>query len=251
MSGHSKWHSIKHKKAAADAKRGKVFSKIVRELSVAARAGGGDADANPRLRAVILKAKAVNMPADNIDKAVKKGTGELPGVSYEEVNYEGYGPGGAAILVSCLTDNRNRTASEIRNIFDKKNGRLAGAGSVAWNFVKKGIITVGRGAAEEDDLLALVLDAGAEDFRAEGPETYEIQTEPESLEAVKKALERKGVAHTAAEVTLVPKSTVKVAGRDAEHLLELVEALEDHDDVQNVSSNFDIPDDVLEAAGRR
>ena len=248
MSGHSKWHSIKHKKAAADAKRGKLFSKIVREISVAARSGGGDPASNPRLRAVVDKAKSVNMPADKIEKAIKKGTGELPGVTYEEVSYEGYGPGGVAIIVSCLTDNKNRTAAEIRNIFSKKGGNMAGQGSVAWNFRKQGLITVNRNAAAEEDLFALAIEAGAEDFRSEEKEIYEILTEPHRLEAVKKALEEKGVAYQVAEVTLVPKSLVKVDGKDAKKVLDLVETLEDHDDVQSVSSNFDIPDAILEQA---
>lgn len=251
MSGHSKWASIKHKKGAADQKRGKVFSKFVREICVAARSGGGDPDSNPRLRTVIAKAKQYNMPADNIDKAIKKGTGELPGVSYEEITYEGYGPGGVALLVDCLSDNKNRTSSEIRNIFDKKNGRMAGAGSVAWNFTKKGFIAVEKGVIEEDQLLALALDAGAEDFSAEEKESYEIYTKPEALEEVKKALDAKGIKYTVAELALIPKSTVGVTGKDAQHVLALMEELEDHDDVQNVSTNADLPDDIVEAAARK
>lgn len=250
MSGHSKWSSIKHKKAALDSKRGKVFSKIVREISVAARFGGGDPTANPRLRTIIYKAKSVNMPADNIDKAIKKGTGELPGVIYEEIIYEGYGPGGVAIMVSCLTDNKNRTAAEIRNIFSKKNGHMAGQGSVAWNFTKKGLITVEKGAAEEEELLSLVIDAGAEDFKSEENDIFEIFTDPQRLEEVKGALEGKGIKYSLAEVTLVPRNTVQVTGKDAKHVLELVEELENNDDVQDVSPNFDIPDEILETSGK-
>lgn len=247
MSGHSKWASIKHKKGALDAKRGKIFSKLVREICVAARAGGGDPDSNPHLRAVIIKAKAVNMPSDNIKNAIKKGTGELPGVTYEEVTYEGYGASGVAIMVTCLTDNKNRTASEIRNIFDKKNGHMGGAGSVAWNFVKKGLITVDKSAADEEKLFAVALDAGAEDFKAEEKDVYEIYTPPDLLEDVKKVLDGKGIKYAVAEVTLVPKNTVRVTGKEAKQLLDLMSDLEDHDDVQNVSGNFDIPDDILES----
>jgi YebC/PmpR family DNA-binding regulatory protein len=246
MSGHSKWHSIKHKKAAVDAKRGKIFSKIVKEISVAARFGGGDPAANPRLRTVIAKAKSVNMPADNIDKAVKKGTGELPGVSYEEVTYEGYGPAGVAVLVSCLTDNKNRTAAEIRNIFSKKGGSMGGQGSVAWNFEKKGFITVDKSGLDEESVFTLVIDAGADDFKAEEKDIFEIYTEPSRLEDIKKKLEDNNIKCALAEVTLIPKNTVKVTGKEAKQILDLVEALEEHDDVQNVSSNFDIPDEILE-----
>jgi YebC/PmpR family DNA-binding regulatory protein len=250
MSGHSKWASIKHKKGALDAKRGKLFGKIVREIAVAARSGGGDPGSNPRLRTVIGKAKAVNMPSDNIDKAIKKGTGELPGVSYEEVNYEGYGPGGVAIIVNCLSDNKNRTASEIRNIFDKKNGRMAGAGSVAWNFVKKGMISVDKKAIEEEKLFAIAIEAGAEDFKAEEKEVFEIYTAPEKLEEVKQALDGKEINISSAEIVLVPKSTVRVEGKEAHQILDLMGELEDHDDVQSVASNFDIPDEILEEADK-
>jgi len=251
MSGHSKWASIKHKKGAADQKRGKIFSKFVREISVAARFGGGDPASNPRLRTVIAKAKQFNMPADNIDKAIKKGTGELPGVSYEEITYEGYGPAGVALMVDCLSDNKNRTSSEIRNIFDKRNGRMAGAGSVAWNFNKMGFIAVEKEGVDEDQLLAVALDAGAEDFNAEEKGAYEIFTRPEALEEVKKALEAKGIRYSHAEIARIPKTTVAVTGKDAQHVLELMEELEDHDDVQNVSSNADLPDDLVEAAAKR
>jgi len=246
MSGHSKWASIKHKKGALDAKRGKVFSKLVKEISVAARFGGGDPDSNPRLRGVIANAKAVNMPSDNIEKAIKKGTGELPGVAYEEVSYEGYGPGGVAIMVNCLSDNKNRTASEIRNIFDKKNGRMGGAGSVAWNFVKKGMITVDKKVVDEEKLFSIAIESGAEDFSAEEKDVFEIYTVPDKLEEVKRALDGKGIKYSVAEIALVPKSTVTVTGKEAHQLLELMGEIEDHDDVQSVSSNFDIPDEILE-----
>ena len=248
MSGHSRWASIKHKKGALDAKRGKVFSKLVREISVAAKRGGGDPDANPHLRAVIIKAKAVNMPSDNVKNAIKKGTGELPGVTYEEVAYEGYGPGGVAIMVTCLSDNKNRTASEIRNIFDKRGGHMGGAGSVAWNFVKKGLITIDKAAVNEEKLFSIALDAGAEDFSADEKDVFEIHTPPENLEDVKKALDEKKIKYIVAEVTLVPKNTVRVAGKDAHQILELMSEIEDQEDVQSVSSNFDIPDEIMEAA---
>jgi len=251
MSGHSKWASIKHKKGALDAKRGQVFSKIVREISVAARGGGGDPDSNPQLRGVIVKAKAVNMPADNIEKAIKKGTGELPGVAYEEVSYEGYGPGGVAIMVNCLSDNKNRTASEIRNIFDKKNGHMGGAGSVAWNFIKRGMITVDKKVTDEERLFSIAIEAGAEDFSAEEKDVFEIYTAPDELEEVKRALDVKGIKYSVAEIALVPKSTIRVTGKEAHHLLELMGELEDHDDVQSVSSNFDIPDEILEEVEKK
>jgi YebC/PmpR family DNA-binding regulatory protein len=248
MSGHSKWHSIKHKKAAVDAKRGKLFSKIVKEITVAARVGGGDLENNPRLRTAVAKAKGANMPYDNIEKAIKKGTGELPGVTYEEVTYEGYGPGGVAILVNVLTDNKNRTAAEIRSLFSKCGGNMAGQGSVAWNFDKKGLITVDKANASEEDLFAAALEAGVEDFKSEEKDIYEIYTKPEDLENVKKALDDKGITYSLAEVTLVPRSTVKISGKEAGQVLQLMEIMEEHDDVQNVSSNFDIPDDLLESS---
>lgn len=245
MSGHSKWHSIKHKKAAADAKRGKLFSKLVKEITVAARMGGGDIDANPSLRTVVQSARDANMPADNIDRAIKKGTGELPGVSYEECVYEGYGPGGVAILIRALTDNRNRTTSEIRHIFDKKGGNLAGSGSVAWIFETKGFISVEKGAVDEDTLFSLALEAGAEDFRTLET-TYEIYTEPSDFDAVKKALQDGNIEPSLAEVTRIPKSEIKVsAPEEAKKLLALIDALEEHDDVQDVYANFDIPDELL------
>ncbi|MCX6356310.1 MAG: YebC/PmpR family DNA-binding transcriptional regulator, partial [Candidatus Aureabacteria bacterium] len=204
-----------------------------------------------RLRAVILNAKAVNMPSDNVEKAIKKGTGELPGVTYEEITYEGYGPGGAAIMVSCLSDNKNRTASEIRSVFEKRGGNMAGSGSVAWNFVKRGLIRVDRGATDEDRLLTIALDAGAEDFNAEEKDAFEIYTTPEGFEKVKKVLDDKGIKCLDAEVSMHPKNTVKVAGKEAQRLLELMSDLEDHDDVQNVTSNFDIPDEIIEAQEKK
>ena len=247
MSGHSKWASIKHKKAAVDAKRGKLFSRLVKEITVAAREGGGDLDANPRLRTVVQTSRDANMPADNIDRAIKKGTGELPGVNYEDCSYEGYGPGGAAILIQVLTDNKNRSTAEIRHIFDRKGGSLAGAGSVAWIFEMKGFLSVDKGQADEETLFAAALEAGAEDFQAT-EDAYEIYTAPADFEAVKSALKEQGVPIKLAEITNIPKNEVKVDGEEARKLLALVETLEDHDDVQNVYANFDIPEKVLEEA---
>jgi len=244
MSGHSKWAGIKHRKAAQDPKRGKMFTKIVKEISVAARHGGGDINTNPRLRLAIQRAKDVNMPADNIERAVKKGTGELEGVSYEEVTYEGYGPGGVAILVEALTDNKNRTTSDVRNIFSKKSGNMAGSGSVNWIFEKRGYFLISKSSIDEDSLTAIALEAGAEDLIEES-DSYEIKTQPQDFENVKKALEEKGVKLEASELTMIPKSTIKLAKDKAKVVLGLVEALEEHDDVQNVYANFDIPDDLL------
>jgi YebC/PmpR family DNA-binding regulatory protein len=245
MSGHSKWATIKRKKAVVDAKRGKTFTKYIKEITVAARAGGGDTEANPRLRSAIAGAKAVNMPADNIDRAIKKGTGELPGVNYEEATYEGYGPGGIAILIDCLTDNRNRTTGEIRHILTKHAGRMAEAGSVQWMFHSKGTITVSRSAADEDTLLGLALDAGAEDVNTDDVETYEITTTPQQFEAVKKALEAKSIPIGSAEMGKAAQNLISLAEKDAEQALRLMEVLEDHDDVQRVSSNLDVTDEVL------
>jgi YebC/PmpR family DNA-binding regulatory protein len=239
MSGHSKWHTIKHKKGAADAKRGRVFTKLIKEITVAARVGGGDPDGNPRLRTVILAAKAANMPKDNIDKAIKKGTGELPGVTYEEISYEGYGPGGVALYVQALTDNRNRTLPEIRHLFSKFGGNLGESNSVAWMFEKKGYIVVPKGKGSEEDLLDVVLEAGGDDVRDDG-DNWEILTPQNRLETVKEALSSRKIQPTTAEVSMVPKTTVKVEGRKAQQLLSMMEALEDHDDVQNVWANFDI-----------
>ncbi|MDD5217328.1 MAG: YebC/PmpR family DNA-binding transcriptional regulator [Candidatus Omnitrophica bacterium] len=244
MSGHSKWASIKHKKAAADAKRGQIFTKIIRELTVAARQGGGDQETNPHLRTVIQAAKAANMPADNIDRAIKKGTGELEGVTYEEVTYEGYGPQGVAVLVHCLTDNKNRTAAEIRSIFNKGGGSMAGAGSVAWIFEKKGLIVVPRSSVSEDQLMEVALSAGAEDMQQDG-DNFEITTEPQSFWQVREALEKVGVRMESAEMTMIPKNQVPGSIDTARTVLKLIESLEEHDDVQNVYANCDIPDEVM------
>ena len=247
MSGHSKWSSIKHKKAAKDAKKGRLFTGLIKEITVAARMGGGDMNANPRLRTAITGAKAASMPSDNIDRAIKKGTGELEGVSYEEVRYEGYGPGGTAIMVQVLTDNKNRTVQEIRRIFAKYGGNLGESGCVAWMFDKKGLIAVDKLQIEEDRLVSLVLDVGAEDVREENG-LFEIETRPEDLEKVRGHLEREKVATVSAQVTMVPKSTVTLDEKYAEQILKLTEELEDHDDVQSVEANFDIPDEFIEKA---
>lgn len=245
MSGHSKWASIKHKKAATDAKRGNLFTKLIKEITVASRHGGGDIDKNPRLRTAIDRARQANMPADNIDRAIKKGTGELEGVNYEEFTIEGYGPKGVAIMVEVMTDNRNRTTADIRNIFTKKNGNIAGAGSVSWIFEKKGYIEVNGSSVSEDKIMSIVLDAGAQDMET-GEDVYSVTTDPKDFEAVKKALEDNNIKPDSAEITMIPKSTVQLTGDDAKHMLGLVEALEDHDDSQNVYANFDIPDDMVE-----
>jgi len=248
MSGHSKWSTIKHKKAAKDARRGKLFTKLIKEITVAARMGGGDINSNPRLRTAVTAARAGSMPGDNIDRAIKKGTGELEGVSYEEIQYEGYGPGGAAILAQVVTDNKNRTVSEIRHLFSKLGGNLGETGCVAWMFAKKGLITIEKSQIDEDRLMGLVLDAGAEDEKDEG-DIFEIVTQPEKFEQVKEKLEQEKVAIASAQITMVPKNTVAVGEKHAEQLLKLTEELEDHDDVQSVSSNFNIPDELLEKAG--
>jgi YebC/PmpR family DNA-binding regulatory protein len=248
MSGHSKWSSIKHKKAAKDAKKGRLFTKLIKEITVAARMGGGDINANPRLRTAVLTAKAASMPSDNIDRAIKKGTGELEGVTYEEVSYEGYGPGGTAIIVQALTDNKNRTVSDIRRMFAKHGGNLGESGCVSWMFDKKGLITVDKAQIQEDQLITLALDGGAEDVREEDG-AFEIVTRPEDFEAVRDALERAKVPMTGAQVTMIPKNTVNLAGEKAEQTLHLTEELEDHDDVQTVAANFNIPDELVEKAG--
>ena len=245
MSGHSKWATIKRKKGALDAKRGKVFTKWIKEITIAARNGGGDPAGNPRLRTAILGAKGVNMPADNIERAIKKGTGELEGASYEEVTYEGYGPGGIAILMDCVTDNRNRTTGELRHMLTKNGGRMADAGAVQYMFHSKGVLVVPRSAVDEDTLLTLVLDAGAEDVDMDDPESFEVRTPPQQFEAVKAALAAKGIATTSAELAKVPQNVISLAEKDAEQALKLMEALEDHDDVQRVSSNLDITAEVL------
>ena len=247
MSGHSKWSSIKHKKAAKDAKKGKLFTKLIKEITVAARMGGGDINANPRLRTAVLTARANSMPGDNIERAIKKGTGGLEGVSYDEIQYEGYGPGGAAILAQVLTDNKNRTVSEIRRLFAKHGGNLGETGCVAWMFDKKGLITVDKSQVDEDRLVGVVLDVGAEDVR-EDEGIFEVVTRPEDFEKVKERLEQEKIAIAGAQITMVPKNTVTVDGRHVESILKLTEELEDHDDVQSVSANFDIPSEYLEKA---
>ncbi len=245
MSGHSKWATIKHKKGALDAKRGALFTKVIKELTVAAKHGGGNPDTNPRLRTVLAKAKEANMPADNIDRAIKKGTGELPGVVYEESSYEGYGPGGVAILIEVLSDNKNRTTSEVRNILERKGGNMSGSGSVAWQFTKKGYLVVKREGVDEEKLMTIALDAGASDFNAE-KEVYEITTEPNDFEKVKKAVQDAGIATESAEVTFIPSTTVKITEPSvAKAVLALIEFLEEHDDVQNVYSNFDISEELM------
>lgn len=248
MSGHSKWSSIKHKKAAKDAKKGKLFTKLIKEITVAARLGGGDINSNSRLRTAVSAARNASMPGENVERAIKKGTGELGGVSYEEIHYEGYGPGGAAIMVRVLTDNKNRTVQEIRRIFTKHGGNLGESGCVAWMFDKKGLITVDKQKIEEDQLVSLVLDVGAEDVREEDG-LFEVVTRPEDFERVREQLEQQKVAMVTAQVTMVPKSTVTVDERYAEQVLELTEELEDHDDVQSVAANFDIPNEIIEKAG--
>ncbi len=246
MSGHSKWSSIKHKKGALDAKRGKIFTKIIKEITVAARLGGGDPDGNPRLRTAILAAKGQNMPGDNITRAIKKGTGELEGVHYEEVTYEGYGPGGAAIFLEAMTDNKNRTVSEIRAALGKAGGNLGENGCVAWMFEQKGLITVKTESKDEDELMELAIDVGADDMQtADG--RYEITTTVENFEDVRKALEDAGITIETAEVTRIPANTVAVDENKGKALLKLMDILEDHDDIQKSYSNFDIPDNVMNA----
>ena len=246
MSGHSKWASIKHKKGAADAKRGKLFSKIIKELTVVARQSGGDPDTSPRLRTVIGTAKAANMPNDNIDKAIKRGTGELPGVTYEQIMYEGYAQAGVAIMIEALTDNKNRASAELRSLLAKKGGNMSGAGSVSWQFHRKGLITVDKASAKEDNVFNASIEAGAEDFKVEG-DSFEIITSTETLETVKDALTKNNIKFTMATLTSLPSTTVKITDEaTAKKILELVEALEDHDDVQNVYANFYIPDDILQ-----
>lgn len=245
MSGHSKWASIKHKKGANDAKRGSLFTKVIKEITIAAKNGGGNPDTNPSLRTAMAKAKEANMPSDNVVRAIKRGTGELPGVVYETINYEGYGPNGVAIMVEVVTDNKNRASAEVRNLFSKKGGNLAGAGSVSWLFQKKGYILVEKSKIAEEELMNLVIDAGAEDFKVEG-DNYEIITSVQDFEKVKEVVDKKGIKCELSEVTMLPSTTVKVTGSEAKQVLGLVEALEEHDDVQNVYANFDIPEEDLE-----
>ena len=243
MSGHSKWATIKHKKAATDAKRGALFTKLIKEITVAARSGGNP-EINPKLRVAIDHAKEASMPSDNIERAIKKGTGELPGVSYEEMTLEGYGPGGVAIYVELLTDNKNRTSSEVRNLFSKKGGNMAGAGSVSWIFEKKGYIVVSKSTIDEDRLMSIALDAGAEDLIVEDNE-FGVKTAPQDFYKIKKALDDNKIKIESAELTMLPKNTVNLSGDDAKKVLDLVSSLEEHEDVQNVYANFDIPDDLL------
>ncbi|MEE9258959.1 MAG: YebC/PmpR family DNA-binding transcriptional regulator [Nitrospinaceae bacterium] len=246
MSGHSKWSSIKHKKGAADAKRGKIFTKIIKEITVAARIGGGDPNANPRLRQAIANGKQVNMPQDNVTRAIKKGTGELEGVHYEEISYEGYGPGGVAILIDAMTDNKNRTVGELRSLMGKNGGNIGENGCVAWIFEKMGLIVIDAADQDEDDLMELVLEAGADDLLKED-DRFEIKTTVENFEAVRKALEDKGIEMEFAEITRLPGNTVEVNEKKGRQLLRLMDLLEDHEDVQKAYSNFDIPEEVMVA----
>ena len=246
MSGHSKWHTIKHKKGALDAKRGKIFTKLIREITVAARTGGsGDVDTNARLRKAVTDAKGQNMPNDTIDRAVKRGTGELEGVNYDEITYEGYGIGGVAVLVETMTDNRNRTVAEIRHIFSKNGGNMGEAGSVAWMFDKKGLIIVDKEAKSEDELFEIVTDAGADDMQDEG-DVYEIYTSPENYEAVDEAIKAAGIEPQASEISMIPQNYIKLEGEDARRMLKLYEAIDDNDDVQKVYANFDIDESEME-----
>jgi YebC/PmpR family DNA-binding regulatory protein len=247
MSGHSKWHTIKHKKGAADAKRGKIFTRIIKELTIAARHGGGDPDSNPRLRTVITDAKAVNMPAENIKRAIRRGTGEEEGVNYEEVMYEGYGPGGVAILIETMTDNRNRTVGELRHLLAKYGGNLGEANSVAWMFEKKGQVTVAKEKAGEEALMSAVLDAGADDMKDDGS-AWEIVAPVESHQAVVEAIKALGIEPDSAEIAMLPQNYVKLEGKPAQQMLKLMEALEEHDDTKNVWSNFDVAEEEIEAS---
>src|SRR3990172_12811848 len=239
MSGHSKWSKVKHVKAVQDVKKGKAFTKVIKEITVSARIGGGDPNGNPRLRAAVAAAKQANMPSDNIKRAIQKGTGELPGVAYEEINYEGYGPGGVAVLVEVMTDNKNRTVSELRHVFSRNGGNMAEAGSVAWMFSKRGSIVIDKKAVGEEKLMEIALEAGADDIQ-EDATNFEVLTAPEKLEAVNNALNANQIPYISSEVAHVPQTWIKLTGKDAQAILKLVEALEDHDDVQKVWANFDI-----------
>ena len=246
MSGHSKWHTIKHKKGATDAKRGKIFTKLIKEVTVAARTGGtGDVESNARLRKAVNDAKAQNMPNDTIDRAIKRGTGELEGVNYEEITYEGYGIGGVAVLVETMTDNRNRTVAELRHIFSKNGGNLGEAGSVAWIFDKKGLIIVDKAAKSEDELFEIAIEAGADDVKDEG-DVYEIYTSPDNYEAVNDAIKKAGIEPQNSEVSMIPQNYIKLTGDDAKKMLKLYEAVDDNDDVQNIYANFDIDESEME-----
>ena len=247
MSGHSKWSTIKRKKGAADAKRGRIFTRLIKEITVAARMGGGDQDGNPRLRSAITTAKAENMPKDNIERAIKKGTGELEGAVYEEIIYEGYGPGGVAVMVECMTDNKNRTVADIRHAFSKSGGNLGESGCVAWMFDKKGSILIDKSAIGEEELMDKALEAGAEDVLEE-ENVFQVVTTPDDFEAVREALQTDGLEFIEAVVSLIPQNTVDITEeKPAKRLLRLLESLEDHDDVQSVSANFDLPDEIMEA----
>ena len=245
MSGHSKWSTIKHKKGTADAKRGKIFTKLIKEVTTAARLGGGDPDGNPRLRKAIDLAKAANMPADNLDRAIKKGTGELEGVVYEELTYEGYGPEGVAVVIECMTDNKNRTVADIRHLFTKYNGNLGENGCVAWMFDKIGLIVIDKRKTTEEQLMEIAIDAVAEDI-VEESEVFEVHTSVESFDAVSNAISQAGIETESAELTRLPQSTVKLEGKPARTMLKLYTLLDDHEDVQNVYANFDIADDIME-----
>ena len=247
MSGHSKWHTIKHKKGAADARRGKVFTRIIKELTVAARNGGGDVNMNPRLRTIVADAKAQNMPRENIERAIRRGTGEEPGVSYEDVTYEGYGPGGVALMIETLTDNKNRTVGEIRHLLAKHAGNLAAENSVAWMFSRKGQLIVEKSKADEEALLNAALDAGADDMSDDGS-AWEIISPPESFEKVRDAVKALGIEPASAEVAMIPQNYIKLQGREAQQMLKLFEAIDDHDDVQHVWANFDIEEKEIEAS---
>ncbi|HKR63785.1 MAG TPA: YebC/PmpR family DNA-binding transcriptional regulator [Thermoanaerobaculia bacterium] len=248
MSGHNKWSTIKHKKGAADAKRGKIFTRIIKEMTVAARLGGGDIEGNPRLRAAVAEAKANNMPKDNIERAIKRGTGELEGATYEEVTYEGYGPGGVAIIVEALTDNTNRTTPEIRHMFEKNGGNLGTPGSVKFQFEKKGYFAVEKSAVSEDKLMEVALEAGADDLQTDDPETFEIYTATDAFESVRQALEANKIPTVEAKLDMIPQTYVSVDEQKAKSIMRLLESLDDHDDTQNVYSNFDIPAEMMETA---
>jgi YebC/PmpR family DNA-binding regulatory protein len=246
MSGHSKWASIKHKKGAADAKRGKVFTKLIREITVAAKIGGGDPMGNARLRSAIQAAKAENMPKENIERAIKKGTGELEGTSYEEVSYEAYGPGGVAVLIDCLTDNKNRTVADLKHAFDRHGGSLGAPGCVSWMFVKKGLIAFDQNKVKEEKILEIALDAGAEDVRQAGTQ-FEVVMDPVDFDKVKKGFDNARLPYNLAEITMIPQNTIRLEGKKAEQMLNLMELLDDMDDISHVYANFDIPDEYIEA----
>jgi YebC/PmpR family DNA-binding regulatory protein len=246
MSGHSKWSTIKHKKGAADKKRAKIFTKLIKEITVAARMGGGDPMANPRLRHAIDSAKAQNMPKDNVDRAIKKGTGDMDGVNYEEIMYEGYGPGGVAVMVECLTDNKNRTIADVRYIFNKAGGNVGTDGCVAWMFDKKGVISISKENTDEDTLMEVALEAGAEDIKDEG-DSFDVLTAPEEFDVVKDAIDGAQITYEVAEISMVPQNTTAVSGKEAEQMIRFMEALDDCDDIQNFYTNADIPDEAFEA----